>query len=294
MRTTTFVSVSLLAFALAKPAGAQTTSETTTTVTAEPSYPPAPSSPSAEAYPRLDERTALMVGKDRLKLGILAFEYGILERLSVGTTPPVWALRAFKSVLVPNLFVKGQIIDRDPFWVSAVIAGYYADISKGQASGQLLDIPLSLFASFRAQKHVYLHAEGAYIFVRGFGDGDLSRADIGGTAAARAGQAQLLAEFRILDWFSLTALGRYQFYSSTLTVSGSGMSDASTTASIDAEVVPRTQHPWEVIGGVAILLKHVHIIAGAGYGNYFVPGLEIPTQKRGFVPDGSLSVLFTL
>jgi len=108
------------------------------------------------------------------------------------------------------------------------------------------------------------------------------------------GQAQLLAEVRIVDWFSLTAVGRYQFYSSTLTVSGSGMADAATTASLDGEVVPRIQHPWEVIGGVAILLKHVHIIAGAGYGYYFVPGLEIPIQKRGFVPDGSLSVLFTL
>ena len=44
--------------------------------------------PPEAPIPQLDERTAFMVGKNKLKLGILAFEYGILRRLSVGSDPP--------------------------------------------------------------------------------------------------------------------------------------------------------------------------------------------------------------
>jgi hypothetical protein len=197
-------------------------------------------------------------------------------------------------VLVPNLNAKFQFVDRDPLWVTAMASAYYADISNGEASGQLLNIPLSLYASVRANRHLYLHGEGTYVFVQGFGNGDLNRAHIGGTLAARAVQGQLMAEVRLVRWFSLTALGRYEFYTSNLTVSGSGPVDPYTTASVNGELAPRVEHPWEVIGGVALLLNHFHFTLGAGYGYYFVPGMDLPMQKRGFVPDASLSVLFTL
>jgi len=250
-------------------------------------------SPSAEAVPRIDERTALMVGARRLKLGVVFFEYGITEHLSVGTQPAAWVLRAFKPVLVPNLNVKFQFVDRDPVWLSAMVAGYYGNISGGQVSGQVLVAPLSLFASVRPTRRLYLHAEGTYVFARAFGDGDLSQAQIGGTLVARAVQAQLMAEVRVVRWLSLIALGRGQPYTSAIRASGSGPIDPYTTGSVDAELAPRIEHPWAIVGGVALLFEHFHLAVGAGYGTYFVPGMDVPLQQRGFVPDGSLAVLFT-
>ena len=43
------------------------------------------------------------------------------------------------------------------------------------------------------------------------------------------------------------------------------------------------------IGGVALLWRHFHLIAGAGYGYYFVPGIDIAYPNKGFVPDLSAS-----
>ena len=58
----------------------------TTTVQA---LPPA-EAPPPKPIPEITERTAYMVGKHTLHLGILAFEYGIIQQLSVGTDPPSW------------------------------------------------------------------------------------------------------------------------------------------------------------------------------------------------------------
>ena len=41
-----------------------------------------------------------------------------------------------------------------------------------------------------------------------------------------------------------------------------------------------------------MLWKHFHLIVGAGYGNYFFPGLNIASPKKTFFPDVSLSVVF--
>jgi hypothetical protein len=270
--------------AFAQGGGAETISETGSATGSK--------TPSAEAVPRIDEGTALMVGARRLKLGVVFFEYGVTEHVSVGTQPAAWALRAFKPVLVPNLNVKFQFVDRDPFWLAAMVAGYYGNIS-GQTSGQVLVAPVSLFASVRPTRRLYLHGEGTYVFARAFGDGDLDRAHIGGTLVARAVQAQLMVEVRVIRQLSLIALGRGQPYTSALRVSGSGPIDPYTTGSVDAELAPRIEHPWAIVGGVALLFEHFHLAVGAGYGTYFVPGMDVPLQQRGFVPAGSLAVLFT-
>ena len=46
-----------------------------------------------------------------------------------------------------------------------------------------------------------------------------------------------------------------------------------------------------MVGGAAVLWRHFHLIAGGGYGYYFLPGMDIPYYKKSFVPEISLSVL---
>jgi hypothetical protein len=244
------------------------------------------------AIPKLDERTAYMVGKKTFKLGILAFDYGILDELSIGTDPPAWAARIVMDVFVPNVHLKFQVLDRGPIALAVRGALYYGMIAKSNGvSGNLIDVPLSLFATARVHPQIYLHGEATYIYVRVTGAGDLTRAEFNGVAPVRAGQLGLMAQFRLTRIFSLTATGRYQAYSSEIPFEGTGTIDPHTTATVSGQLTPAVEHPWEVIGGVAVLWKHFHLILGAGYGYYFVPGLDIAYPNRGFVPDASLSVV---
>ena len=279
--------VSVAARALADEPVAPVQPVETTTVQAPPPVEAAPPKP----IPEIDERTAYMVGKHTLKLGILAFEYGIMQQLSIGSEPPAWALRAFTGVLIPNLHLKFQILDRDPVAVAVQAAGYYGSISKSNFSGNLINVPLSLYVSVKVHPRITLHAEGAYVYARVFGTGDITQASLNGATAVSAGQLGLMVQYRLTRIFSLTATGRYQFYVSDLPISGTTTIDPYTTGTLSGQFVPGVQHPWEAIGGIAVLWHYVHLIVGAGYGYYFVPGLDIPNTKKTFVPDASLAVV---
>jgi len=259
----------------------------TATVQAPPAVQPPPPKP----IPELDERTAYMVGKHTLKLGILAFEYGIMQQLSIGSDPPSWALRAVSSVLVPNLHLKLQILDRDPVAVAVLAAGYYASVSQSSFSGNVLNIPLSAFVSVKVHPRITLHAEGAYVYARVFGTGQVTQATLDGAGVARAGQVGLMVQYRVTRIFSLLATGRYQFYLADVPLSGSTTIDPYTTGSLSGQYVPAVQHPWEAIGGFAILWHYVHLTLGAGYGYYFLPGIDIANTRKTVVPDASIAVV---
>jgi hypothetical protein len=259
----------------------------TTTVQAPPPVEAAPSKP----IPELNERTAYMVGKHTLKLGILAFEFGILQQLSIGTEPPAWLLRSVINVLIPNLHLKYQILDRDPVAVAILAAGYYASLSSNNINGNLFAVPLSLYVSVKVHPRITLHAEGTYIYARVTGTGNITQASLDGATAASAGQLGLTVQYRLTRIFSLTATGRYQFWVSDLPLSGTTTIDPYTTGTVNGQFVPGVQHPWEAIGGIAVLWHYVHLIVGAGYGYYFVPGLDIANTKKTFVPDASVAVV---
>jgi hypothetical protein len=260
----------------------------TTTVQAPP---PVEAAAPAKPIPLITERTAYMVGNHTLQLGILAFEYGIMQQLSIGTEPPAWLLRTVISVLIPNLHLKFQILDRDPVAVAVQAAGYYATLDRNDISGTLIDVPISLFVSVKVHPRITLHATGAYIYARVIGTGDVTKASLDGASAGSAGQVGLMLQYRLTRIFSLTAIGRYQFWVSDLPLSGSSMIDPYTTATLSGQFVPGVQHPWEAIGGIAVLWHYIHLTLGAGYGYYFVPGLDIANTKKTVVPDANIAVV---
>jgi len=263
--------------------------EPVATAAAQAPPPVAPEAPEPEA--QLTEGTAYMIGRHKLKVGILAFEYGIMQQLSVGTDPPAWALGAYLRILVPNLHLKYQILDRGPVAVAVQAAGYYGSLSSNNIDGNLLDVPISVWVSVKVYPRITLHAEGAYVYARVFGTGNITRASIDGATAARAGQLGLIAQYQVTRVFSLTATGRYQVYTADLPLSGSSTSDPYTTATLSGQYVPAVQHPWEAIAGVAFLWQHFQLTVGAGYGYYFVPGMDIANSKRTVVPEGSIAVV---
>lgn len=248
--------------------------------------------PTTDVLPLLDERTAYLVGAKRLKLGVLAFEYGLTDKLSVGTDPPAWAARAFVSVLIPNLHLKVQFFHRGPVTLTAVGAGYYGIMKdNGSAAGSIVAVPLSLFGSFRVQPRLWLHEELTYVFAHAFGSGNLNDIGVDGQVSGQALQTGTMLEWRLTRIFSVTATGRLQMWTGRLAFNGDGMPDPYTTVNVDGTAQPRVDHPWYVVGGVAVLWRHFHLIVGAGYGYYFLPGMDVPSPHLGFVPDASLAVI---
>ena len=69
------------------------------------------------------------------------------------------------------------------------------------------------------------------------------------------------------------------------------MTDPFTTVNVAGTLSPRVEHPWQALAGVAFLWKHFHLIAGGGYGYYFIPGMDIAVPKKSFIPDLSLAVI---
>jgi hypothetical protein len=242
--------------------------------------------------PRLDERTAYTLDAKTLKLGILALEYAFTDRLTVGSDPPFWAARAAIPIIVPNLHVKELIYAHHPVTVSARVSAYFADLqTDDNASGALIAFPLSVFASFRLQDRVWLHTEGAYVYARAIGAGDLNQLHFGGAVATQDVQLGAMFEWRLTRIFSITATGRYQVYTADLAFEGSGNVDPYTSATVNGRAAAAVPHPWEAIGGIAVLWKYFHLILGAGYGYYFLPGLNLAYPQRTIVPDASLSVV---
>jgi hypothetical protein len=233
-----------------------------------------------------------MIGGGRLKLGILAFEYGITDFLSFGTDPPAWALGAIASVLVPNLHVKANFLNTPGLIVSGMGAGYYANIGTDAAEGHLLVVPATLLVSVKVAPPLWLHAEGAYNWARGFGSGNVAKHDVDGAVIMRTAQVGALLEYRLTRVVALIARGRYQPYASPIVLEGDDMLDPYTRAQGALEIRTPTPHPWMAIGGVALTWKYVGVVAGAGYGNYFVPGMNVSNPHTTIVPEGSLWALF--
>lgn len=247
----------------------------------------------ADEPPRLDERTAFTVEGQHLKLGLLAIDYGITDRIAIGIDPPAWAAPVVLPIWIPNAHAEVVVLERESLAVSVRAAGFYANLqTEDSSSGSLVAVPLSLFASARLAPRWWLHGEGTYIYARAFGGGgDLDNADLNGAVAQRAAQLGAVLEYKMTQVVSLTALGRYQVYAGDLVFSGSSTLDAYTTAQVEGELTSENQNPWQAIGGVALLWPAVRIVLGLGYGNYFIPGVSIAMPDRIFVPDLSISVV---
>jgi len=241
----------------------------------------------------LDENTALMVGANTLKLGLLAFEYGLSRKVSIGVDPPAWLAGTFSSVFAPNLHVKVALIERRGYVLSARVAGYYVNLTNSDgARGSLVEVVPTVFASSEVLRHLWLHGEVAYNWVRAVGAGDLTKGEVDNAIAVRAWQAGAVVQYKLSPLVSLIGRGRYQFASTPLVVKGNGTLDPYTTAQLGAEVHVVHPHPYLAVAAIALTWRHVGLVAGGGYGQYFIPGANLPLAPVGFVPEGSLWVSF--
>ncbi len=106
-------------------------------------------------------------------------------------------------------------------------------------------------------------------------------------------QLAATGEYRIRPTIAITLRGRLQVYTARLALSGSTNPDAFTSIDVDARINRRaTPTPGRSSPPSHFLWQRVRLSAGVGYGNYFIPGMQIALTKRSFVPEGSVSVVF--
>jgi hypothetical protein len=241
----------------------------------------------------LDEHTARTVGDGQLKLGALAFEYGLTRSVSIGADTLALLAGAFSPVLAPNVHLKVALVRTERFVLAGQAGGYYAWASgENQASGHLWIVPVSLIASVAVLPRLWLHGEINYNWARAVGAGDLDRFQVDGAVSTRAGQLGLMVEARLSRVVALIARGRYQAWSAPLVLRGTGDPDPYTHVEVGAEARTDRRHPWMAVAGLALTWSHVGLVAGGGYGELFIPGANVVRPGRGFVPEGSLWVSF--
>jgi hypothetical protein len=245
----------------------------------------------AGTLPQIVEFTARTEGRRTLRLGILSFDYGITDWLDIGTDPPSWALAAVGSVLVPNLHLKGAFLRRGPVELAAEIAFYYAFVGHDTAPGNVLILPLTGYATYQIAPRLAVSGELAYVIAEASGAGDFNRITLGASAATRAFQVGLMGEYRINNVVLVTLRGRVQAYTGPIAFSGNNDLDPFTSVSFDGRLTAPVQHPWCIIPGIAFLWKYFRFTAGVGYGNYFVPGMDVPLEHKTVVPDFSVYVV---
>lgn len=242
---------------------------------------------------RADEFTGLTVGDNTLKLGILAFDYGITDRLSIGTDPPVWALRAVTKIWVPNLHLKWTLWHDPRNAVAALVGGYFSDISQDDAEGQVLIVPVSVFYSRGLTERFSAHGEANYNFVQAFGTGNVDNLEVGGAVVARTAQLGAMLAYRVTDRVvHVFVRGRVQVHATPITLESESQLDPFTRAEVGAELALENENPWMAVAGVNLIWERVVLRLGLGYGNFFVPGVNIVTPDRSIVPEGSFFVVF--
>jgi hypothetical protein len=243
--------------------------------------------------PRMDEYTAFTVEDGQLKLGILAFEYGITDRLSVGTDPPAWAAGAVVDAWAPNLHLKYTLLAREHVRLTGQVAGYLANLSAAGAEGStLVVVPLTGLVSVKLADRWWVHLEGNYNFIDATGTIDFDRAEIGGVVSTESAQVGAMLEFRPTPKLALTLRGRYQAWMRPLSIRGDSQIDPYTRADVQAEMVPSLENPYSVVASVSYFWRHLHARVGGGYGTYFIPGANLYLPYTGFIPDASLALVF--
>ena len=241
----------------------------------------------------MDEYTAFTVADGQLKLGILAFEYGITDRLSVGTDPPAWAAGAVVATWAPNLHLKYTLLARERWRLSGQVAGYLADLSATGSEGSTLAvIPLTALASVALADKWWIHLEGNYNFIDASGTIDFDRVDLAGAVSTESTQVGAMLEYRPTPKLALTLRGRSQLWMRPLSIRGDSQIDPYTRVDVQAEMVPSLEHPYTVVASVSCFWRHVHARVGGGYGTYFIPGANLYLPYTGLIPDASLALVF--
>jgi hypothetical protein len=249
-----------------------------------------------------DERvdyTAYTLHGGEFSLGPFKAQFGVADFFTVGTYVPPWFLFPLLDATVPTGFVKV----RDPFFgpvaVSARAGFVYVDasalasdyIENTGVDASLWVVPVELATSVRFSKQYSQSVEAVYVAAFAHGD-ETADATIKGAGALSNLTLSTLLELRLTRVFALTLLARALVYQGRAHVTAHFKEG---TTGVDADLGTRDFDAGFIacaVPGVAFSWANINLELGLGYGNWWLPVVQLPLPDRGLVPEGNFYVRF--
>lgn len=260
-------------------------------------------SPRAWAYQEKGEErvdyTAYTLRPWELSVGPFKAEAGMPGGLMLGTYVPTWAAGPLVGVTIPTAFVKLRDPFDGPLAASARIGVVYFDgaslaaeatQNKGSKAG-LLVLPIEAALSARYHRFVSQSLLFTYVFASA-GGREASDTSIRGAAGVSNFTISTMLEVRVTHVFALTLLARVLAHQGNAHVTAR-FSQGSTMVDADLGARPRSQEFVAcAVPGVAFSWEYVNLHVGLGYGNWWLPVVELPLTTPQLVPELNFYVRF--
>ena len=256
----------------------------------------------AQAYhERGSERlthTAYTLEQWELSLGLWRAEVGVLDQVTLGTYVPTWFTYPVLETTVPTGFVKVRDwFDADVavslragfvFFSASTLSQKFLDDANVQAG--MVVFPLAAATSWRVNRWFSQSAELSYVFAAAGGSSQ-GEATLEGGMATENVTVTVLSEWRLSRVVALNLRGRILAYRGNARLIGTIEEDGS---EIDVDVGGRLEQGFvfSVVPGVALSFEHLNLALGMGYGNLWLPIIELPLPERSLVPELDVYVRF--
>lgn len=242
--------------------------------------------------------TAYTLNRWELSLGLWRAEVGVLDEVTLGTYVPTWFTYPFLETTVPTGFVKVRDwFDAD---FSVALRAGFVFFSAGTLSQKLLDdanvqggmvvFPIGAAGSWRVNQWFTQSAELSYVFAA-VGGSSQGKATLEGGMATENVTLTSLSEWRLGRIVALTLLGRVLAYRGNARLVGTIEEDGS---EIDVDVGGRLEQGvvFSVVPGISLSFEYFNLELGVGYGNLWLPIVELPLPGRSLVPEADVYVRF--
>jgi len=235
----------------------------------------------AHAYHTYKERllddTAYSLHRGEARLGLMQLSYGIVDHLQVTTYTYPWILGAIFEEVAPNVELKSTFFDRRKLALSASV-GFLTGTIKQTEKGKVryYVVPITLSASVRANSRVSVHTGGKFAATDFAGTAEAGRIDIEGAAVVNLLQVFAMFEWRLTRVTSFTLFIRWAPWVSDSVVQGDIHIGDDTSGTIEARINTESlKNAWAIIPGFVFSWARTNLKIGAGYGDWFVPGLGL-------------------
>ena len=217
----------------------------------------------------------------------------------LGTYLPAWAIGPTLGVTVPTVFVKLRDPFEGPVAVSVRAGLVYfagatlpADVTGSRTTeAGIFVLPLEAALSARFNRWFTQSLLFTYVYVAASG-ADTGETSIRGAAGVDSFSASTFLEVRLSRVAALTLLVRVLAYQGNAHVAAR-FSQGATTVDADIGARPRTQELVAcAVPGVSFSWEHLNLNFGLGYGNWWLPVVELPLRTRQIVPDVNFYVRF--
>jgi hypothetical protein len=243
--------------------------------------------------------TAYTLNGGEISLGLVRSEIGIIDEITLGTYVPTWFASPVLGAAIPSGYLKLRAPLAGALAVSTRASAFSIDadvlasevVQNSGGSANVFVAPLQVAASYRFHRRFTQSLEATYVLVNADGE-QRSDADIRGAAIMSNGSLSALSELRLTRVLALTLLLRAMVYRGNARLE-SQFTEGSTT--VDAELgagKPYRGLVASAVPGAAFSFSHVNFHVGVGYGNWWLPGIELPLPDYGLVPEAELSVRF--